>query len=136
MNQEQDKNWWERNWKWFVPVGCLGLMVLATGFVFLILTIVFGMIKSSDAYQIALAEATSHPAVQEAMGTPIEPGLLVAGNIHISGPSGQANLSIPISGPKGKGTIYAVAAKSAGQWLFSTLVVEVKTGRQRINLLE
>jgi hypothetical protein len=24
MNQPQERNWWNRNWKWFVPLGCLG----------------------------------------------------------------------------------------------------------------
>ncbi len=60
----------------------------------------------------------------------------VSGNINVSGPSGQADLSIPISGPDGKATIYAVATKSAGQWTFSTLVVEINGTMQRIDLLE
>ena len=32
MNQPQERNWWNRNWKWFVPVGCLGAIVLIVGF--------------------------------------------------------------------------------------------------------
>ena len=136
MNQQQDKNWWGRNWKWFVPVGCLGALVLFAGFIVLIMCLVFGMMKSSDAYKDAVARARAHPSVQKTIGTPIEEGMFITGNINVSGPSGQANLSIPISGPNGKGRIYVVAAKSAGQWTFSTLVVEIKETKQRIDLLE
>jgi len=35
-----------------------------------------------------------------------------------------------------KGTIYAVAEKSAGRWTFSHLVVEIKTTGERIDLMQ
>ena len=136
MKQESNNNWWNRNWKWFVPVGCLGSLTLFAGFIILIIFLVFGMMKSSDVYKNALANAKAYTAVQEAIGMPIKEGMFIAGNINVSGPSGQADLSIPISGPDGKATIYVVASKSAGQWIFSTLVVEIINTKQRINLLE
>ena len=133
---EKPATWWQRNWKWFVPVGCLGLLAILTGFVALIVTIVFGVIKSSDVYQEALVRAKTDPAVEMALGTPIEKGLLVMGNINVSGSSGEADLAIPISGPDDEATIYAVAEKSAGRWTFLTLVVEIKTTGDRIDLME
>jgi hypothetical protein len=136
MNQQQDKNWWGRNWKWFVPVGGFSFLALSTGFIALIMCLVFGMMKSSDAYKDAVTKAKAYPSVQEALGTPIEEGMFVTGEINVSGPSGHANLSIPISGPVSKGTIYVVAEKITGQWTFLTLVVEIKDTKQRINLLE
>jgi hypothetical protein len=136
MNQQQDKNWWGRNWKWFIPVVCLGFLVVFVGFIVGIMCLVFGVIKSSDVYKDAVARAQAYPSVREALGTPIEEGMFISGNINVSGPSGEANLSIPISGPDGEGTIYVVATKSVGQWTFSTLVVEIKDTKQRINLLE
>ncbi|MGD9368190.1 MAG: cytochrome c oxidase assembly factor Coa1 family protein [Desulfobacteraceae bacterium] len=136
MNQKQDTNWWGRNWKWFVPVGCLGTLVLFAGFIVLIMYFVFGMMKSSDAYNVAVAKARAHSLVQESIGTPIEEGVFITGSINASGPSGQASLSIPISGPNGEGTIFVEAEKSAGRWTFSTLVVEIKETKQRIDLLE
>ena len=128
--------WWQRNWKWFVPVGCLGLLAIFTGFVVLIVSVVFGIMKSSDIYKVALDAARSDPAVEMALGTPIEEGLFVMGNINISGSSGEADLAIPISGPEDEGTIYAVAEKSAGRWAFSILEVEIETTGERIDLLE
>ena len=62
----------------------------------------------------------------EAIGLPITEGLLVSGNTSVNGASGEANLSIPISGPNGKATIYVAATKSLGQWNYSGLVAEIE----------
>jgi Cytochrome oxidase complex assembly protein 1 len=104
-------NWWQRNWKWFVPLGCFSTFVLFVGFVALIAMIVFSAIKSTDVYKDALARAHAHPSVIEALGSPLKEGFLVSGNTNVNGASGEANLSIPVSGPKGKGTIYVAAIK-------------------------
>ncbi len=74
--------------------------------------------------------------IAHGLGTPVEVGLLTTGNISTSGSSGEADLAIPISGPKGGATVYVVASKSEGEWIFSTLVVGLKEGGERINLLE
>ncbi len=136
LHQKKSRTWWQRNWKWFVPVACLGALALFAAFIILMITIVFGMVKSSDVYKDALATAQTHPAVVKALGSPIKAGIFVMGSINVSGPSGQADLAIPISGPNGKGTIYARASKSAGRWTFSRLVVEIKATKERIDLIE
>ena len=83
-----------------------------------------------------MAKAKESQEVQQSIGTPIEEGVFVSGNISVSGPVGQANLSMPIQGPDGKATIYLVAEKTAGEWVFSTLVVEVSSSKERIDLIE
>ena len=137
MNQVEQKGWWGRNWKWFVPVGCLGTITLVVGGIVLIVAMIFSIIKSTDVYEDALSRAQESPVVVEALGSPVEAGFFLSGNFHVSGSSGNANLRIPISGPDGKGTICAMATKSAGEWKFTTLVVKIKgPDGQRINLLE
>jgi cytochrome oxidase complex assembly protein 1 len=128
-------NWWKRNWKWFVPLGCFTMVLLFVAFVGSIVLIVFSAMKSTDVYREALARAKADPAVIEALGSPIKEGFLVSGNTNVNGASGESNLSIPISGPKGKGTIYVSASKALGQWNYSGLVVEVGETHQRIDLL-
>jgi hypothetical protein len=54
----------------------------------------------------------------------------------VNGASGEANLSIPISGPKGKGTINVAANKSLGRWNYSGLIVEIAKTHQRIDILQ
>jgi hypothetical protein len=131
-------SWWSRNWKWAAPVGCLVLLLpllALTGFVGAILAIVFGTIKSTDVYEEALSLARSNPAVLEALGQPVEDGWWMSGQINTSGPSGSADIAIPLHGPKGKGTLYAVATKSAGRWEYQTLELEVRGRDERIDLL-
>ena len=81
----QRTNWWGRNWKWFVPTGCLGILLLAASFVFVIICIVFSAMKSSDAYKIALAKAQADPRVVNALGFPITDGFFVSGKTNVSG---------------------------------------------------
>jgi Cytochrome oxidase complex assembly protein 1 len=129
------RNWWLRNWKWFVPVGCLGTLTLFIAFLVSIAVIVFSAVKSTDVYKDALARAKAHPSVIEILGSPIKEGFLVSGNTNVNGASGEANLSIPISGPKGKGTIYVAANKSLGEWNYSGLIVEIAKTHQPIDLM-
>jgi hypothetical protein len=105
-------------------------------FVGSILVIVFSAMKSTDVYREALARAKADPAVIEALGSPIKDGFLLSGNTNVNGASGESNLAIPISGPKGKGTIYVSANKSLGHWNYSGLVVEVGQTHERIDLLQ
>jgi Cytochrome oxidase complex assembly protein 1 len=110
--------------------------MLFVAFVASVVLIVFSAVKSTDVYKDALARAKAHPAVIEALGSPTTEGFLVSGNTNVNSASGEANLSIPVSGPKGKGTIYIAATKSLGRWNYSGLVLEIATTHQRIDLLE
>lgn len=135
MDGARPGNWWSRNWKWFVPAGCLTVLLGFGGFVALILMSVSRMMKSSDAYRQALARAKASPAVVQALGEPLQEGFFTSGSIHVSGPSGNADLAIPVQGPKGKGTVYVAATKSMGLWSFRNLEVEVEASGRRIDLL-
>lgn len=112
------------------------MILLFLAFIGAILVIVFGAMKSTDVYKEALARAKANPAVIEALGSPITEGFLVSGNTNVNDASGESNLAIPISGPRGKGTIYVSANKSLGQWNYSGLVVEVEQTHERIDLLQ
>jgi hypothetical protein len=127
--------WWSRNWKWFVPTGCcLTPLVLGGAFTAFLVLVVFGALKQSDAYKIAVARAKADSRVAAALGTPISEGWYLSGKTNVNGGSGDADLTIPISGPKGKGTIYAVATKSAGEWTYSKLVVKIDSTGETIDL--
>ncbi len=126
--------WWSRNWKWFVPAGCLTLILLFCLFIGLIISVAMGAMKSSDAYKQAVARARANPTVVEKLGTPIAEGYFVSGNVNVQNDMGNADLQIPISGPKGKAVIHAVAVKAAGQWEYSRLTVAIE-GEPELDLL-
>jgi len=129
-------DWLTRNWKWALPVGVLVLALGIAAFIGAILVVVESSFQHSDCYVLALARTRSNLHVGEKIGQPITPGWFATGNINVSGSSGNADISIPISGPKGKGTIYLVAQKRAGNWTFETLQVEIDGEPDRIDLLE
>jgi len=129
-----EDGWWSRNWKWFVPVVIIGGLAALAAAVLGIATMVFGMMKSSDAYKTAVLRANNDPRVISAMGAPVTEGLLVTGNINLNNDSGAANLAIPLSGPKGSGVIRVEATKSGGVWTYSTLEVVVAGTGEKIDL--
>lgn len=131
-----EKEWYERNKKWAVPLGVVVTILAMVGFFGGVFLFVFGVFKYSDVYVKSLTQAQASPAVIQILGEPIEEGYLVFGSIHVNGPSGEADIAIPISGPKGSGTIYAVATKSAGIWHFQVLEVDIKGSEERIDLLD
>ena len=127
-------NWFGRNWKWVVPLGCLLPVFFVVGCGLLAFLFATGIMKQSDAYKIALARAQANPAVIEAIGSPISQTGIVSGNSNVSGAVGEANLSIPLSGPKGKATLYVEAKESADTWFFQTMVVKIEKTGERIDL--
>ncbi len=134
--QPPQKGWFGRNWLWFLPVGCLSLLALIALFVGGIVFFVFGVLKSSDVYKTAVAQAKANPRVTAALGTPISEGTVLSGSINTSGDTGNANLNIPISGPKGKGTIFVTASKSGGIWYYSKMNVHVDGTGEEIDINE
>jgi hypothetical protein len=96
----------------------------------------FHLLKTSCAYSEGIKLAVHNREVAQALGEPIEPGWIISGHVEISGPTGDADLSTPLSGQRGKGTLYVVAHKEAGQWKFTRAEVEVEGRPGRINLLQ
>jgi hypothetical protein len=86
QQQPEKRGWWSRNWKWFVPVGCLSMLALVAVVIVLIVTLVFGALKSSDVYKQAMTKATANPTVISELGQPIESGWMVSGSISVNGP--------------------------------------------------
>jgi hypothetical protein len=121
--------------KWIIISVVLVIMIVIVLFVVGILFIISGAIKSSDPYQHAVQVATHDSRVVERLGAPIKPGWLPAGSINVSGGSGQADLSISVEGSKAKGTIYVVAKKTEGEWVYQNLALRVEGSEKRIDLL-
>ena len=137
-SQPPRPTWWSRNWKWAVPAIVLaGVVAVAVPLVAIYAFAQFFLhtMKSSGGYQEALAAARGNPAAMQALGTPIKDGWFPSGNIESSGSTGESDLSIPVSGPNGSGTLYVRATKSLGDWRLTTLVLQVKGTGERIDLL-
>jgi hypothetical protein len=133
--------WWSRNWKWFLPTGCclgslIGIVLAIAIFGMGIVGLVSGIskiLKSSEPYQTAVARARANEKVVTALGTPIEEGF-PTGKVNTNNDTGDADLSIPLTGPKGKGTLYVVGTRSGGQWSYSKMSVKLTATDEEIDL--
>jgi hypothetical protein len=112
----------------WVALGCGLALAGLVAFVVVIAIVVIGSMRSSTPYKEAVARAQHDARVTQVLGTPIEPGLWTGGNINIQNESGNADINIPISGPRGKASIHVVATKEGGRWSYSRMVVTPEQG--------
>jgi hypothetical protein len=89
--------------------------------------------KSSDVYQQAMAKVSANAEALEILGPPLTGGFPM-GSIHVSGPSGTAQMSIPVRGTKARGTIFVEATKAMGEWSFDHIQLEIEGRDARIDL--
>ncbi len=121
----------------FGGCGCGAIMaVLVLALIAGILALIFGIMRSSEPFQQAMAEVQHNPQAVRALGEPIKIGWFLSGSLSTSGDSGEAELSIPVSGPVDKGTLYVEAYKSEDVWHFTRMELVTKKYPNRINLLE
>ncbi len=120
-------------WFW-VGIGCGAMMLMAVALLVFVAVVVFGSMRSSAPYRDAVARAQTDPRVTELLGSPVKPGYWFSGSINTQNRDGNANLDIPISGPKGKATLRVVGVKQRGRWTYSEMIVTPPTGPE-INLL-
>jgi hypothetical protein len=118
-----------------IGLGCFGVLLVGCLFITGLFAIASAAMRSSDAYQLALATAQREAAVTAVLGVPVRAGWLTTGQINVTGSGGEANLEIPISGPRGSGTIAVRASKSDGKWRFSSLNVHISGRSTPLDLL-
>jgi hypothetical protein len=132
--QPMKKSWLERNAQWKIPLGCLTLIFVIGTFGAVVLTLITTSFRHSDVYKEATARATNNALVRDLLGEPIKPAWLMTGQMNTNGSTGHADLSIPITGPRGKAVIRAVADKNH-VWRFTYLAVTVEGRPEIIDLL-
>jgi Cytochrome oxidase complex assembly protein 1 len=130
-----EKTWLDRNARWKIPLGCLILVVFMVGFIAFVFTIVEGSFRRSTVFQEALARAERNAEVANRVGAPLKAGWGSQGSMQVSGSSGTARMSIPVTGPRGRATIYLDARKTAGTWTFNALLVQFGGQSDCLNLL-
>jgi len=128
--------------EWIEPPGLskrgrLGIVTLAAAsfVVFFVVPLFFAvgaMMRSSDAYKLTLNTAQASPCVTNTLGVPLEPGWMMGGSITESSIEGSAELSIPVKGPKGKGSLDVQAKKLNGNWRIDSLIFTHGTVRSSI----
>ena len=128
--------------EWIEPPGLskrgklgIGMLAATSVVVLFVIPLSFGvdaMMRSSDAYKLTMNTAKASPCVTNTLGSPLEPGWMMGGSITESSIEGSAELSIPVRGPKGKGSLDAQAKKLNGNWRIDSLDFTHGAVRSRI----
>lgn len=82
--------------------------------------------KKNQPYIDAIQTVTTHPDAIDALGEPIKPGFMISGSISIKNDTGEADFTIPVSGPEGAGKVRIVGKKAGGAWTYETFELQVE----------
>lgn len=83
---------------------------------------VFSRVRDSDATRSAVEAASRDGRIAAITGMPLVTGRFVSGHFNVtSNGRGEATLTIPVSGPNGRGNVYAVETRVGGVWQPTTL---------------
>jgi hypothetical protein len=96
----------------------LGCVIAAIGGLILL---VFNALRNSEAARTAIQVAAQHPEVTNVTGTPLKIGLKLTGSINTTATGGNANFNLPISGPKGRGSLLAIERRRNSVWAVTRL---------------
>ena len=93
------------------------------------------LMGSSEPVRHAISLAQANPAAVAALGTPLEPGMMINGTLQTDNSSGHADLSMPLKGPKGSGRVYIKGEREADRWTYSLIELAIDASGDRIDLL-
>ena len=94
---------------------------------------IMSMMKSSEAYKLAVQQLETDERSIAMIGKPLSTGFPM-GSIEFSGSNGHASLSFSVEGPNGKGMAYVEATARLGQWALNHLVLAPESSGHRIEL--
>ena len=114
-----------------VAVVCVALVGGCVAAIFFTVT---GLLKESDAYRAGVQQLEANVQVMEILGAPVTAGI-PSGRVNTSGPSGEAQLAIPVTGTKARGVLYVEATRKMGIWKTDRLELEVEGRAERIVLI-
>ncbi len=125
----------KRIWPWVViPLGCFSVLLICCGGFTLIGVGVLSALKSSEPYRVGLERAQSNEQLKEALGEPIDASFSVQGSINLKNNDGEADITFPVSGPKGAGQVHVQGTKTNGVWSYEEISVTLEDGATVIDL--
>ena len=143
MNNEliEQKSWWKRNWKWFVSV-CGILLIIISVFI----SSGMGRIgadlaqaySDTELYENALDKAKSDQKVTELLGEiePIDKLAILEGEVHYTNDNQTVNSTIRIKGEKGKARMDIIADRINNEWKYKKINVRIKSPPEKKQTIE
>lgn len=114
---ELDK-WFREHWKW--------LAVCAVFMAVIFVHYVNNYMKQSEIYRQSSAMLSQSAALKDSLGDPVVPGYFVSGRVSAHGSS---RIEYSVSGPRGRGRLYAEGIMSGDVFMFEYVYVKPVSGK-------
>jgi len=101
----------------------LFLFLLIAGCCTLLYVGVKKAMKSSDVYIMSVQRAQASPCAISKLGQPITAQGMPQGSVNENNGSGTADLTIPVNGPQGSGSLHALATRDNSVWTLTSLTL-------------
>ncbi len=123
------KKWWNRNWKWVLPL----LLVTVFTSTFFVMTgnaaFRYGSVFiQPNLIEHALEKARKNDQVINKLGVlyPHDFFRLLEGDVAYSNDTTKVAITVGIRGPKGKGKLDIIAYRNGQEWKYEKIVVRIK----------
>jgi len=103
----------------------LGIFLLIVGCCTLVYFGVKSALKSSQVYVMSIQRAQNSPCAISKLGQPIAAQGLPQGSSSENNGSGSADLTMPVQGPQGTGSLHAIASRENSVWTLNSLTLTV-----------
>lgn len=117
-----------RNITFWLILGCGGMLFCLAAFVAGVYFFVTATMRNSEPGQRALQLARSDARVIAAIGQPVRTGWIYNGTITVNLRDGNANFTMPLSGPKDKASVHVIATKDGSGWHYEEITFSPPTG--------
>lgn len=132
MNEIIEKqNWWQRNWKWFIPI--IGFFIFIIGIISTTdidknISDIAKVYVDPTLCENAIIQAQGNEEVQNLLGTldPIDKMAILEGRVAYSNNNTSVDMSVRVKGEKGKGRIRIIAERKNNEWIYNKIQIGIK----------
>ena len=129
----ENKSWWNKNWKWIIPV--FGIFLIS---IFAISTTDIGKVYADpDLVETALNKARENEEVKNLLGTlnEIDKMAKLEGSVKYSNNDTSVDISVRVKGSKGNGRMRIIAERNGETWEYKKIVIGIKKLKKTIEII-
>ncbi|SDW51558.1 cytochrome c oxidase assembly factor Coa1 family protein [Flavobacterium degerlachei] len=134
------RNWWERNWKWFLAV-----IVLALGIWLFLISVantnsidVVQAYSENALYENALAKVNTNDEAISILGNlePLDQLAILEGSAKYSTDKQRIETTVRIKGSKAKGKMDISAFKKGNNWQYEKINIRINSTKEVISIVK
>jgi hypothetical protein len=136
----ENKSWWNKNWKWIIPVFGIFLISIITISTTDIGKNTFDIVKAyadPNLVETALDKAQDNDEVKELLGTleQVDKMAKLEGSVKYSNNDTSVDISVRVKGSKGKGRMRIIAERNGETWEYKKIVIGIKKLKKTIEII-